>query len=157
MCRHKSFWRGTKCSQIFGLAQKIWTGTKILGPVIGQGIGDKEQLDNEQTGFKELFTEHKIVKISKKGDFRKHLGPIFGFYTKKSPRNLWSTHFMKTFSNQTYDLGIPKNKFFFLILHYCQLKKDMFWGSCAGMSQGLKIWGGETCLLCQILNRIDTL
>ena len=23
MCRHKSFWRGTKCSQIFGLAQKI--------------------------------------------------------------------------------------------------------------------------------------
>ena len=28
MCRHKSFWRDTKCSQIFGLAQKIWTGTK---------------------------------------------------------------------------------------------------------------------------------
>ena len=28
MCRHKSFWRGTKCSQIFGLTQKIWTGTK---------------------------------------------------------------------------------------------------------------------------------
>ena len=28
MCRHKSFWRGTKFSQIFGLAQKIWTGTK---------------------------------------------------------------------------------------------------------------------------------
>ena len=23
---------------IFGLAQKIWTGTNILGPVIGQGI-----------------------------------------------------------------------------------------------------------------------
>ena len=31
MCRHKSFWRGTKCSQIFGLAQKIWTGTKHFG------------------------------------------------------------------------------------------------------------------------------
>ena len=29
--RHKSFWRGTKCSQIFGLAQKIWTGTKHFG------------------------------------------------------------------------------------------------------------------------------
>ena len=28
MCRHKSFWRGTKWSQIFGPAQKIWTGTK---------------------------------------------------------------------------------------------------------------------------------
>ena len=26
-----SFWRGTKCSQIFGLAQKIWTGTKHFG------------------------------------------------------------------------------------------------------------------------------
>ena len=31
LCRHKSFWRGTKCSQIFGLAQKIWTGTKHFG------------------------------------------------------------------------------------------------------------------------------
>ena len=30
-CRHKSFWRGTKCSQIFGLAQKICTGTKHFG------------------------------------------------------------------------------------------------------------------------------
>ena len=25
------FWRGTKCSPIFGLAQKIWTGTKRFG------------------------------------------------------------------------------------------------------------------------------
>ena len=31
LCRHKSFWKGTKCSQIFGLAQKIWTGTKNFG------------------------------------------------------------------------------------------------------------------------------
>ena len=31
LCRHKSFWRGTKCRQIFGLAQKIWTGTKHFG------------------------------------------------------------------------------------------------------------------------------
>ena len=31
MCWHKSFWRGTKCSQIFGLAQKIWPGTKNFG------------------------------------------------------------------------------------------------------------------------------
>ena len=31
MCRHKKFWRGTKCSQIFGLAQTIWTGTKHFG------------------------------------------------------------------------------------------------------------------------------
>ena len=30
-CGHKSFWRGTKCSQIFGLAQKIWIGTKHFG------------------------------------------------------------------------------------------------------------------------------
>ena len=30
MCRHKSFWRGTKCCQNFGLAQKIWTGTKYI-------------------------------------------------------------------------------------------------------------------------------
>ena len=30
LCRHKSFWRGTKCSQIFGLNQKIWTGTKFF-------------------------------------------------------------------------------------------------------------------------------
>ena len=28
MCQHKSFWRGTKSSQIFGLTYKIWTGTK---------------------------------------------------------------------------------------------------------------------------------
>ena len=28
--RHKSVWRGPKCSQIFGLAQKIWTGTKYF-------------------------------------------------------------------------------------------------------------------------------
>ena len=31
LCLHKSFWRGTKCSQIFGLTQKIWTGTKYFG------------------------------------------------------------------------------------------------------------------------------
>ena len=31
MCQHKSFWRRTKCSQIFGLAQKLWTGTKYFG------------------------------------------------------------------------------------------------------------------------------
>ena len=31
LCRYKRFWRGTKCSQIFGLAQKIWTGTKHFG------------------------------------------------------------------------------------------------------------------------------
>ena len=31
LCRRKSFWRGTKCSQIFWLAQKIWTGTKHFG------------------------------------------------------------------------------------------------------------------------------
>ena len=31
LCRHKSFWRGTKCNQIFVLAQKIWTGTKHFG------------------------------------------------------------------------------------------------------------------------------
>ena len=29
--RHKRFWRGTKCSQSFGLAQKIWTGSKHFG------------------------------------------------------------------------------------------------------------------------------
>ena len=28
---HKSFWRGTKYSQIFGLVQKFWTGTKRFG------------------------------------------------------------------------------------------------------------------------------
>ena len=33
--RHKRFWRGTKCSQIFELAQKIRTGPKHLK---GQGI-----------------------------------------------------------------------------------------------------------------------
>ena len=27
----KSFWKGTKCKQIFGLSQKIWTGTKHFG------------------------------------------------------------------------------------------------------------------------------
>ena len=31
LCRHKSFWRGTKCSQILGLAQKIWKGKKKFG------------------------------------------------------------------------------------------------------------------------------
>ena len=30
-CRHKCFWRGTKCSQLFGLAQKVWTGKKHFG------------------------------------------------------------------------------------------------------------------------------
>ena len=34
----KVFWRGFKCSQIFGLVKNIWTGTKHLGPVKGQGI-----------------------------------------------------------------------------------------------------------------------
>ena len=29
--RHKRFWRGTICSQIFGLPQKIWTGSKRFG------------------------------------------------------------------------------------------------------------------------------
>ena len=28
LCRQKSFWRGTKCSQSFWLTQNIWTGTK---------------------------------------------------------------------------------------------------------------------------------
>ena len=28
LCQHKIFWRGTKCSQIFGLVQNIWTSTK---------------------------------------------------------------------------------------------------------------------------------
>ena len=31
LCQHRSFWRGTKCSQIFGLAQKIWIVTKHFG------------------------------------------------------------------------------------------------------------------------------
>ena len=31
LCQYKSFWRGTKCSQIFRLAQKIWTSTKRFG------------------------------------------------------------------------------------------------------------------------------
>ena len=31
MCQHKRFWRGTKCSLIFGLAQNIWTSTKHFG------------------------------------------------------------------------------------------------------------------------------
>ena len=31
MSHLKRFLRGTKCSQIFGLAQKIWTGTKHFG------------------------------------------------------------------------------------------------------------------------------
>ena len=30
-CWHKRFWRGTKCSQMFELTQKIWTGTKHFG------------------------------------------------------------------------------------------------------------------------------
>ena len=34
MCQHKSFLRGTKCSQIFGLAGPA---QNILGSVIGQG------------------------------------------------------------------------------------------------------------------------
>ena len=31
-----SFWKGTKCNEIFGQAQTIWTGS--FGPVEGQGI-----------------------------------------------------------------------------------------------------------------------
>ena len=31
MCRPISFWRGTKCNQLFGLSRKIWTGTKHFG------------------------------------------------------------------------------------------------------------------------------
>ena len=38
MCLHKSFWRGTKFSQILGLAQKFGPAQNILGPVKGQGI-----------------------------------------------------------------------------------------------------------------------
>ena len=30
-CRHKSVWKGTRCSQIFGFAQKIWTSSKHFG------------------------------------------------------------------------------------------------------------------------------
>jgi hypothetical protein len=71
-------------------------------------------LNKEQIGFKELFSdyqpfnttnpllikellpiyempklginEHEIVKISKKGDFRKYFGPILGFYTAESSK-----------------------------------------------------------------------
>ena len=31
LCRPKSLWRGSKCRQIFGLPQKIWTSTKHFG------------------------------------------------------------------------------------------------------------------------------
>ena len=39
-------------------------------------------------------------KLAKKGDFRNFLDPFFGFYTKNSPRNSWSPHFMITYWNQ---------------------------------------------------------
>ena len=39
LCRHKSFWRGAKCSQIFGLwLKKFGPAQNVLGPVKGQGI-----------------------------------------------------------------------------------------------------------------------
>ena len=38
LCRQKSFWRGTKCSQILWLAQKFGPAQNVLGPVKGQGI-----------------------------------------------------------------------------------------------------------------------
>ena len=38
LCWQKSFWRGTKCSQILWLAQKFGPAQNVLGPVKGQGI-----------------------------------------------------------------------------------------------------------------------
>ena len=38
LCRHKSFWRGAKCSQILGWLKKLGPAQNILGPVKGQGI-----------------------------------------------------------------------------------------------------------------------
>jgi hypothetical protein len=80
-------------------------------------LGDKERLDQEQPGVKELFTNYqpfhiinllldkerlpmlgnaktyaKIVKTSKKGDFRKLLDSSWDFTE--------SSHFMKTLWNQ---------------------------------------------------------
>ena len=40
------------------------------------------------------------MKISKKRGLWKIFGPILGFYTKNSPRNSWSSHFMITLWNQ---------------------------------------------------------
>ena len=37
LCRQKSFWRGTKCSQILWLAQKFGPAQNVLGPVKGKG------------------------------------------------------------------------------------------------------------------------
>ena len=43
------------------------------------------------------------MKISKKRGLYNFFWLISGFYTKKCPWNLWSTHYMKTFWNHTYD------------------------------------------------------
>ena len=42
LCWQKSFWRGTKCSQILWLAQKFGPAQNVLGPVKGQGINQKK-------------------------------------------------------------------------------------------------------------------
>ena len=46
------------------------------------------------------FKNRNLLEISKKRGLWKFFGPILGFYTKNSPRNSWSSHFMITLWNQ---------------------------------------------------------
>ena len=56
LCRHKSFWRGTKCSQIFVLAQKIWTSTKHFGTC--------KRTRHYSSGPKCSFQRHHVLDMS---------------------------------------------------------------------------------------------
>ena len=101
-------------------------------------LGDKEGLDKKQTGVKELFINYqpfhllldkerflmlgnaktyaKIVKTSKKGDFRKLLDSSWDFTVKR----VYGIHILTFHENLVVPkiiVLIAKKKHFFLILH----------------------------------------
>ena len=72
----------------------------------------------------------RLQKLAKKSGTLENVLTNFGVYTKKSPQN--STHFMKTFWNQSYGWFQKRNYFFlFFIRYHFQLEKYIFWGFCA--------------------------
>ena len=70
------------------------------------------------------FKNWNFMKISKKRGLWKIFGPILGFYTKNSPRNSWSSHFMITFWNQkSRNVRTPCTRHFHFELNHRSVTK----------------------------------
>ena len=114
MCRYKSFWRCTKCRcQIFGLAQKIWTGTKHFGTYKRTRHKAFRPLGSclswvEWAALREIRC-HKVQNI---WTGTKHFG------TYKRTRHQWKSSF-----------GVAQNVYHFLVpalIFWGYLYKDVF-------------------------------